>query len=87
MCDVVASAKWKITKKKLDFAVDANLEDLVTVSSTTAKEANPVIDLKFDPHSDSYLLIAYKNGISMRGKDDLLYMKGDYYSAIPVPTG
>lgn len=71
LCELIYSgAKFKVTKRKLDFSVDANMEDLVVASAASSKEANPVIDLKFDPHSQSYLLIAYKNGRILLGDTD-----------------
>lgn len=65
LCEVTvgSGSKVKVSKKRLEFTVDAILEDVVAASSSKSKEENPIIDIKFDPHAESYVLVAFKNGM------------------------
>jgi hypothetical protein len=47
---VITSGKIKITKKKIENLIEG------------PKETLAVVDLKMDPHSDSYVLVAFKSG-------------------------
>ena len=64
LCELsMQGSKFKVSKKRLDFTLDVtNVDDLLTAASSNSKDTNPVVDLKFDPNAESYLLIAHRNG-------------------------